>query len=275
LLFETIVIYLYYTVSYFQNTMNFEQFFTTLWFTKKESDIFLTLYKLWNQPASTIAKYLNTERTWVYKTLIAFSQQWLVSTTIVKWVKHFFIASPSILLSHIEKKKQTLESLEAAYENVSQELVQYESQRYPHLPKISLFDWIDWTKALYNDIYDTVINNKYLVIKFFASNTFESQTNVHSTLKDFSHNVFEKLQKKRITIETYLWNGILIMEQISKTTTIDNLADLPAWNSAINIFVVGKVIYMIIFKDIPFGIKIDSEDVANTMHFLFERLETS
>lgn len=255
--------------------MNFEQFFTTLWFNKKESDIFLTLYKLWNQPASTVAKYLNTERTGVYKTLVNFAKQGLVATTVQKWVKHFFITSPAVLLSHIEQKKQTLESLETAYETIAQELVQYESQRYPHLPKISLFDWIDGTKALYNDIYDTVIANNYLVIKFFASNTFESQTNVHTTLKDFSHNVFEKLQKKRITIETYLGNGILIMEQISKTTTIDNLSDLPAGNSAINIFVVGKVIYLIIFKDIPFWIKIDSEDVANTMHFLFERLETT
>lgn len=254
--------------------MNFEQFFTKLWFTRKESEIFLTLYKLWNQPASTIAKYLNTERTWVYKTLVSFASQWLVSTTKKKWVKHFYITSPTVLQSYLQQQKSTIESLEQSYESIAQELVQYESARYPHLPKISLFDWIEWTKALYNDIFDTVTRNNYLVIKFFASNTFETQTTVHTTLKDYSQDIFRKLQKKKVTVETYLWNGILIMEQITKTTNIDNLADLPAGNSAINIFITGKVIYLIIYKDIPFWIKIDSDDVANTMHFLFEKLQT-
>ncbi|MDP2670460.1 MAG: hypothetical protein Q8O99_06115 [bacterium] len=63
------------------------------------------------------------------------------------------------------------------------------------------------------------------------------------------------------------------MEQISKTTNIQNLSDLPAGNASVNIFVVGKILYLVIFRDIPFGIKIDSEDVANTMHFLFEKLQ--
>lgn len=254
--------------------MKFSQFFTKLWFTDKESQIFLTLYKLGNQPASTIAKHLNTERTWVYKTLVHFASKWLVSATKKRWVKHFYITSPTVLQSYLQQKKSTLESLEQSYDDIAQELVQYESARYPHLPKISLFDWIEWTKALYNDILDTITRNNYLVIKFFASNTFETQTSVNTTLKDFSQDIFKKLQKKKVTVETYLWNWILIMEQITKTTNIDNLADLPAGNSAINIFIAWKVLYIIIYKDIPFGIKIDSDDVANTMHFLFEKLQT-
>jgi len=110
------------------------------------------------------------------------------------------------------------------------------------------------------------------VIKFFASNTFETQTSVYSTLQDYARDTFTKLKKKKVSIETFLGNGILIMEHITKTTNIDNLSDLPAGNSSINIFVVGKTLYIIVFKDIPFGIKIDSEEVANTMHFLFEKL---
>jgi hypothetical protein len=40
-----------------------------------------------------------------------------------------------------------------------------------------------------------------------------------------------------------------------------------------NIFIVEEVVYLIIFKEIPFGIKIDSRDFASVMHFLFEKLE--
>jgi hypothetical protein len=63
------------------------------------------------------------------------------------------------------------------------------------------------------------------------------------------------------------------MEQISKTTNIQNLNQLPAGNSTINMFIVWGTVYLIIFKEIPFGIKIDSKDFANVMHFMFEKLQ--
>jgi hypothetical protein len=63
------------------------------------------------------------------------------------------------------------------------------------------------------------------------------------------------------------------MEQISKTTNIQNLNQLPAGNSTINMFIVWWTVYLIIFKETPFGIKIDSKDFANVMHFMFEKLQ--
>lgn len=254
--------------------MNFSQFFTALGFTKKEEKIFLTLYKLGTVPASTVAKHTRIERTGVYKILRQMTKKGIINHTKKKGVSHFFIPWPQVLQSYLHQQKSQFEQLEQVLPDIEQELLQYETQRYPHLPKISLYDGIDGIQSLYNNIYETVISNKYLVIKFFASNTFESQTSVHMTLKNYYQNIFQKLKKKKVTIDTYLGNGILIMEQITKTNNIGNLSDLPAGNSAVNIFVVGKIIYLIIFKDIPFGIKIDSEDVANTMHFLFEKLQT-
>jgi len=191
----------------------------------------------------------------------------------MKGVKHFFIPNPEVLVGYIHKQQKILETLETSYEFVAQELTQLEQQRYPHLPKITLYDGISGVKNLYEDIYFTTTNNHYLAIKFFASNTFESQTSVSQTLKDYSQNIFARLKSHHITIDTYLGNGILVMEHISKAANIDNLNELPAGNSAINLFVVGKVIYLIIFKSLPFGIKIDNEDFANTMHFFFEKLQ--
>jgi hypothetical protein len=48
---------------------------------------------------------------------------------------------------------------------------------------------------------------------------------------------------------------------------------IPASNSAVNIYLVGQIIYIIIFKDSPFGIKIESSDLANTLDFLFDKVE--
>ncbi len=255
--------------------MNFSDFFTKIWFTKQEGDIFLTLYKLGSVPASTVAKHTRKERTWVYKTLLEMTKKWVVNQTKKQWVTQFRIPWPHVLRRHLEEKQSQLALLSDSLEDVELELENHGKQRYPHLPKISLYDGIDWVKSLFGDIYQNVIDNHYLVIKFFASNTFESQTVVHTTLKEYYQNIFQKLKKEKVTIDTYLGNGVLIMEQVSRTTNIDNLSDLPAWNSAVNIFVVWKTIYLVIFKDIPFGIKIDSEEVANTMHFLFEKLHIS
>lgn len=252
--------------------MNFTNFFTQLWFTTKEADIFLALYKLGTKPASTIAKHLNQERTYVYKALIKLAQENIVSETMIWWVKNFFVADSSVLKKYMNDKMEHLQKLEDNFVAIETELSQYDENKYSNIPKISIFDGIDGIKNIYNDIYQTTLANKYLLINFFASNTFQSQISVNKTVKDYYYDLFERLKKKKVSIDAYLWNGILIMEQISKTTNIQNLNQLPAGNSAINIFVVWKSVYIIIFKDIPFWLKIDSEDLSNVMHFFFSKL---
>ena len=65
----------------------------------------------------------------------------------------------------------------------------------------------------------------------------------------------------------------MLMENISKTFDIDTISQTPASNSAVNIYLVWDVIYIIIFKDSPFWIKIESSDLAGTLHFLFDKIE--
>jgi len=120
--------------------MNFTDFFTQLGFTSKETEIFLTLYKLGSSPASTIAKHLNMERTTVYKTLLKMADEGVVTTTQHQGVKHFFVPDVSILKKYMHTKKEQLQNLEDNFGLVENELSQYNQQRYSHIPKISLFD---------------------------------------------------------------------------------------------------------------------------------------
>ena len=254
--------------------MDFLNFFIQLGFTSKEAEIFLTLYRFWSKPASSIAKYLKMERTNVYKTLLRMVDEGIVSETKVRGITQFFVPDISILKKYMIIRKDQLQKLEDNFWLIETELSQYDQNKYWYIPKITLFDGIDGVKNIYNDIYDTTINNNYLIIKFFATNTFESQVSVNKTLKDYYEDIFVRLQKKRVSVDAYLGNGILIMEQISKTTNIQNLNQLPAGNSTINMFIVWWAVYLIIFKETPFGIKIDSKDFANVMHFMFEKLQT-
>lgn len=246
------------------------EYFSQLWLNNKEIDIFLTLYKFWTTRASTIAKYLNLERTNVYKILLSLVDLWIVITTSKWWVKNFY-TDISLIKRYVEKKQAEAKKLESNLDLMISHL-QKTKNIESKLPKITIFDWETWVKNSYNDIFENISKKWYIQIKLFASNTFESQTSLQNEIKIQSNKFYSKLKDIWVNVETFLWNWIMIMENISKTTQIDSLNELPASNSAVNIFLVWKIIYIMIFKENPFCIKIDSEDLAYTMHFLFDNL---
>lgn len=251
----------------------FKEYFIDLWFSEKEALIFKALYSLWTKPASTIAKYLWMERTHVYKILQKLSKENLVYETHKWWIKHFFIPNIEILKTYSEKKIKKFQNLQNDYEKVKTELLEFENKKDKNIPKISIFDSNVWITNMHNDIIETTLKNWYISIRLFASNTIDSQVQVADNLKESSINLFKELKNKKINIETYLWNWIMLMENISKTYDIWIIEKLPASNSAINIYLVWSIIYIIIFKDSPFWIKIESEDLAYTFHFLFDNID--
>lgn len=251
----------------------FNDYFINLWFTKKEAEIFKALFTLGTKPASTIANYLWMERTSVYKILQRLTKENLVYETYKWWIKHFFIPNIEILKTYSENKISKYNKLKNDYENVKAELLEFESKKDKSIPKIVLFDTNTWIVNMHNDILETTLKNKYISIRLFASNTVDSQVSLAQNLKTSTIDLFKKLKDNKINIETFLWNWIMLMENISKTYDIEIIEKLPASNSAINIFLVWNIIYIIIFKDSPFWIKIESEDLAYTFHFLFDNID--
>ena len=256
--------------------MKIKEYFKNIWLKQKEIDIFLALYKLGLNPASSISKYLNMERTYVYKTLLKLTKLNLVLETSKSWIKHFYIPDSHVIERFVNKKIEKYSYLMQDFTNIKTQLEQYkQDENKSSIPKITIFDWIDGIENLYNDIYENIVKNWYISIKLLSTNTFDTQTSLNMNLKEKSKSLFKRLAEKNVTVETYLWNGISTMEEIVKTTKIENLFDLPASNSAINIFVVGKVTYFIIYKKNPFWIKVDSEDLSWAMHFIFDKLDVS
>lgn len=253
--------------------MNFINYFIELWFTKKEAEIYLSLYKLWNQPASVISKNTWHERTAIYKILLKLVEKNLVSIS-QKWnIKTFFIENNNNLKEFVEKKYNKYKKLNNEFTNIDAELKQLKYEKNSSVPKISLFDWINWVENIYSDIIKTIENKKYISLKFFSSNVVDSQnTSNNNKTSKISENFFNILKNKKISIETFLWNGIMVMEKITRQSNINFLTDLPASNSWINIFIVWKTFYMILLKDSTFWIKIESDDLANSMHCIFDSL---
>ena len=90
-------------------------------------------------------------------------------------------------------------------------------------------------------------------------------------MKDF----FKEMKSKKITLESYIGTGSLIMERIEKEADISILESLPSTDSSTHVFVVGTIVYIIIYKDKPIGIRLDSKHFAHVLHLLLDNVVTS
>ena len=167
--------------------MQISDYFSKLWFTKKEREIFLSLYKLWNQPASVVAKHLNMDRTTVYKILILLSEKGLVSVTEKSKTKHFFIPDIAVLKWYIRSQQKQYTQLENEFEILESELLRYDDSFSSKIPKISLYDWASWVWNAFNEMFSDLEKSGYLSIKMFASNILDSYVYTKSNISDYSN----------------------------------------------------------------------------------------
>lgn len=252
-------------------TENITNILKSFWLTSKESQIFLFLYQYGKKPASTIAKHIWDERTNTYKSLLQLVKKWFISEISKDWTKMFFVADKDIFSHKLTAEIEEIENKKNNLNILQKELQDLEKQSYSWKPNIIFFEWADWIKQLYDDIITTCDDKWYKIIKFFASNTFENKSSIN--FLQYTPNFLEKLNKKNIYLDVFLWNGISILEEIVSWASMENIASLPASNSSIQTFIFWDYVYIIIFKEIPYWIKIKSEEYASIMHFLFKKIE--
>ena len=239
--------------------------------TKKESKIFIFLYQYGKNPASTIARSIGDERTNTYKSLQRLVKKWFISEIVKDNIKLFFVSDKKIFqhklnaeIEEIENKKNNLDILEKEFKEL-------EKQNFSGKPNLVFFEWVDWIKNFYEDIITQSSEKWYKIIKFFASNTLENKW--ANKFWEYSPDFIEKLEKKWISLDIFLGNGISVLEEIVKSQDMWWLSELPAQNSSIQIFIFWDFVYTVIFKDIPYWIKMESEEFAGIMHFLFKKIE--
>lgn len=252
--------------------MQFYSYFQKLGFSLKEATIYSTLYTLGTQPASIIAHYTGFERTYVYKILLSFAQKNLISVTSVHGVKHFCIPDIALLKNYIREQEARYISLENNFDTIASELQSHKFTDSRELPKITLFEGSDGMRNCYDDIYATLREKWYHTCKLFASNTLSSRSGKSSVIDVYASNFFEKMKHARYTIDTTIGNGFWLMETIGKTTSIDALRDLPAGSESIQIYIAGENVYILIFREIPFGMKIASNELAQVFYFLLDQV---
>lgn len=156
---------------------------------------------------------------------------------------------------------------------VLQTLQQLHDKQFSFAPHITLYDGSFGIENLFDDLVRSTMEQWFGIVKVIASNTLDTISLSPSRLHDFAQKSFDKLQKNKVTIELFLANGITIMDELLHSSDINNLITLPAGYSSINLYLVGHSLYIVIFEDTPYGIKIHSKVLATLLHFLIDKLD--
>lgn len=252
-----------------------QTYLTSLWLKSKEITIYTTLYSLWKNPASSIARACNLERVYTYKALQKFVSMGITAQTQSKGVKQFWIPSLDLLQKYIEQQAQQRQSLNNEFETIQQEFLSLETHRTTAPPRIQLYEWNAPLGNLFQDIQTTISTNDLLQIKLFATNTFSEQLGSREHIIKHSKGLFWFLERTRTTLHSYVAEWELIMQHLRTHNSLEVLWELPAWDHAINLRVVGKQVYIIIYKDQPIGLKIESPELAWALHFLLEQFDNT
>ena len=246
-------------------------FFEKIGLTKQEADVYLSLYKLWTQPASTISNSLWLERTKVYRKLIKMTQMWIVRKTQKHWVQHFFIEDVRDLWKIISNKTNDTNYLNKNKDRVLS-LIEKSKVWEINVPKITIYEAWEWVNNIFEDILSNIKKQWILTIRIFASNTIEER-DAWEKVWEYASNFFKTLEKENIHIDEYIWVWNLLMERIEHYVDSINLAELPAAKSSINIILVWNILYFVIYNEAPLWIKIENENLTDAMHILFDEVK--
>jgi hypothetical protein len=234
--------------------------------------VFLILYKYGTSPASFIGKMLWEERTNTYKILQALVREWFIAENI-KWnVKHFFVANKEVLRNKIEEKKKNIERQELILPKIEQSLAEFDKEKISPIPKMRFFEWNNGIEELFKDIIGETKKKNYSTIKCISSNTLESLSINNKKLEDYTWDFFYELEKNKIRIESYLWTWVLTLEQMIQSYEVNDIKNLSVGNNSLNFFIVWEITYLLIFKQIPSGIKLESSEFSDLMHFMLKKM---
>lgn len=246
-------------------------FLSVLWITSEQQDVFLAVCELGAQPASVIARKVWLERTKAYRFLGELATQWLIETSQSEWVKTFFVSDLSGLKEKIQERERQIAFLHEEQNHVFSALTDL-SKSDLALPEVRIFEW-ESISNLFRDILSSIESKGLKSIRMFASNSYDEQSR-SSGLSRSVTDFFDTLKSKKILVESFIGTGTLIMERIEKIAGYDALESLPQTDSSTHVLVVGSVVYVIIYKDKPIGIRLDSKHFAHVLHLLLDNLNT-
>ena len=239
---------------------------------KKQAAIFLATLEYGPKPASTIAQLCSTERSYTYKTLEKMLDMQLVQQIQSQWVKHYYIENIDVIDRYITRQEQQFGGLHDLYEESKQDLHELTQRTSPYIPKISQFSWVDGISNRYTDMINEIAEQNVLMITSMITHLFDSHVTQFRTLHDRYQEFLEQLTNVWVHKQTIVGNGSLVIESFAKMTS--RQAWVVVWNQSIQLWIVGDCLYIGLFREIPYGLKMKSLDMVNLLQSMIDKLQT-
>ncbi len=195
----------------------------------------------------------------------------LLAETSVSGTKQFYIPDKAVLRHQIEHEKKSIESKESLLPELEQELARLDNNRISPLPAMRFFQGKEEFWQLMDDMIAAIERYDYKLIRCFATNTLESQTG-SKMFGSYAQHLLEYFDNHQIGVELYLGNGILLLEHMIKTYDKNLLYHLPAGQNSLMITIIWSVVYIMLFKQQPVGIKIESQELSDVINFLLKQV---
>lgn len=251
--------------------MNLTNSLSQLGLTSTQSEIFLYLYQFGPKPASSVAKHIWSERTNTYKTIETMMRHGLLAETTIQGTKQFYVPDKQVLRHQIEHQKQLVLAQESLLPELEQSLAQLDTTRLSPLPAMRFFQGKDEFGQLIDDMISLITTRDYKLIRCFATNTLESQA-WSKTFSSYADRLLTYFEQHQIGVELYLGNGVLLLEHMIKSYDKTLLSDLPAGQASLMVYVIGSVVTIMLFKQQPAGIKIESQELSDVIAFLLKQV---
>lgn len=250
--------------------MSLKEYLTKIWLREKYAQIYLALYSMWSSPASSIARQAGYERVYTYKALQEMSDLWLLTHTKTWGTTHFWIPNTTLLQSYISKQRDQWTEHEQNFIEIKEEFETLREDHTPQAPRIQFFEWETQISNLFDDIKQTIIDQGLLTITFFGTHTFQEQVASPHRVGTYAKDFQTFIDDKNISITSHIAEWGLIMEQLNTYQEIAKISELPAGDNAINICLIGKIVYVIIYKWRPVWLKISSPELSWALWFLLK-----
>ncbi len=213
--------------------------------TEAEISLYLTLLKLGESTASSLAKYTNTNRTFTYDRLKKLIGTGMVSYMVKDNKKYFVAAEPNHLLSLLKEKEERVKSVLPELENLK--------LKETNLPKVEVYS----SKKGIRTVLNRLLKEKKEIL-------------IHGTINGFVNIMGDFFE---------IWNKRRESEKAKARVLTNENVDVPfaelsllneEENSSTTTFSSGNLTVIILWLNNPIGIMIENSEIAENNNAFFD-----
>lgn len=226
-----------------------------IWLSDLEAKIYISCLEIWTSPASSIASNAKVNRVSAYDVLEKLIKRWIVSSSNIKWIKHFTAIDPRVFGEDVQKKTEDFVS--------ALPFMQTLIKKTDIHPTVRFFEWMDWVKLAYKE---TLKSNNVIY-------NYANSKNIRDHWPLYDTEYVKKRTEKQIFLKGLApddshWKWVHNHDSdFFRETKLLPEKHFQVENE-INIF--ENKVLIASFDPRPFAIIIESEAVANTQKQIFE-----